>query len=295
MFQLGAITDELNPDIESALDLAVEFGLQQVELHTALGRTIEEWDDEQVSYMQAALNKRGLAVCCISSTVFLRCHLMDDSAPIPRLPGFRSITGSYQEHLVALKRCLEIAHRLAAPIVRIFGFWRAGPTTPEIYTLASQKLSLAAQMGASAGIKLAVENCPHTYFDWGERAVELVARVGSPFLGMLWDPCSGMRSVEPDYLARSNEIIRHLLHVHAKDILIDGQLKRGRKYVPILNGLVDWTEIFARLKRAGYEGVVCLETHHNGPDGTRESAARSSFAGLLRAYRENYPELEGAG
>lgn len=295
MFQLGAITDELNPDIESALDLTVELGLQHVELHTALGRTIEEWDDEQISYMQAALNKRGLAVCCISSTVFLRCHLGDDSTSIPRLPGFRSITGSYQEHLAALKRCLEIAQRLAAPIVRVFGFWRTGPTTPEIYTLASQRLSLAAQMGASAGVKLALENCPHTYFDWGERALELVARVGSPFLGMLWDPCSGLRSAEPDYLAKSSEIIRQLLHVHAKDILIDGQFKRGRKYVPILSGLVDWTEIFTQLKRTGYEGVVCLETHHNGPDGTRESAARASFAGLLQIYRENYPELEGAG
>jgi hypothetical protein len=45
MFQLGAITDELSPDIERALDLAAELGLKQIELHTALGRTVEECDE----------------------------------------------------------------------------------------------------------------------------------------------------------------------------------------------------------------------------------------------------------
>lgn len=294
MFQLGAISDELSPDIERALDLAAELGLKQIELHTALGRTVEEWDDEQISWLQAALNQRGLSVCCISSTVFLRCHLVANSASIPPLPGFRSIEGSYQQHLAALERCLEIAQRFCAPVVRIFGFWRTGPTNTEIFTLASHKLSHAAQMAASKGVRLALENCPHTYFDWGKRAVKLIAEVGSPSLGMLWDPCSSLRSGEPDYLAHSSEISRYLLHIHAKDIVIDSQLKRGRKYVPVLQGQVNWTEIFLRLKRSGYDGVVCLETHHNGPDGTRESAARASFAGLLRVYRETFHKLEGA-
>jgi sugar phosphate isomerase/epimerase len=294
MFQLGAITDELSPDIERALDLAAELGLKQIELHTALGRTVEEWDDEQVTWLQAALNQRGLSVCCISSTVFLRCHLAADPIPIPSLPGFRSIEGSYKRHLTALERCLEIAQRFCAPVVRIFGFWRAGPTTAEIYTEASHKLSEAAQMAAFMGVRLALENCPHTYFDWGRRAAKLVAKVDSPFLGMLWDPCSSLRSGDPDYLAHSSEISRCLLHIHAKDIVMDSQLKRGRKYVPVLQGQVNWTEIFFQLKRSGYDGVVCLETHHNGPDGTRASAAKASFAGLLQVYRETFHELEGA-
>ena len=283
MFQLGGITDELSPNINHALDMACEFGIQTVELHTAWRRSVELWDDEQVAMIEAALKKRNLSVCCISSTVFLRCHLNESTAPIPRLPGFRSITGGYQEHLEALVRCLDIAQRLRAPIVRIFGFWREGATTNETYHQAEEKIAVAAELAASSKIKLALENCPHTYFDWGARAARLIEKLGSHWVGLLWDPCSGLRSGEPDYLAPYDTIIRLLLHVHAKDMILDDRLKRGRKYVPILQGQVDWVEILSRLKRSNYDRVVCLETHHTGPDGTRESAAKASFDGLLRA------------
>lgn len=285
MTQLGAITDELSPNIDFALDMACELGIQKVELHTAWGRTVELWDDEQVATVEVALKKRGLSVCCISSTVFLRCHLDESTATIPRLPGFRSIAGSFQEHLDALGRSLEIAKSLRAPIVRIFGFWREGATTDETYHLAAEKIAAAAELAASSKIKLALENCPHTYFDWGARAVRLIEEIGSDWVGMLWDPCSGLRSGEPDYLAHYSTIDPFLLHVHAKDMVLDAGLKRGRKYVPIMQGQIDWVKIFSHLKRSNYDGVVCLETHHTGPDGTRESAAKASFEGLIRAYQ----------
>jgi sugar phosphate isomerase/epimerase len=287
MFVLGAITDELSPNLLRALDMACEFGIDQVELHTAWGRTLEYWDDEQINTMRELLQARHLRVCCISSTVFLRCHLVENPAPIAALPGFRSISGSYQDHLEALKRCLHIAEQIEAPIVRIFGFWREGPTLEESYAQAAEKITEAACIAAPYGIKLALENCPHTYFDWGERAERLVAQVDSPWLGLLWDPCSGLRAGEPDYLAAYENIVQSLLHVHAKDILLDDRRKEGRKYVPVLQGQVDWMEIFRRLKTSSYAGVVCLETHHNGPDGTRESAARASFGGLQRAYQSS--------
>ena len=73
---------------------------------------------------------------------------------------------------------------------------------------------------------------------------------------------------------------------YASDPPVDARLKRGRKYVPVGQGQVDWFDIFDNLRRSGYDGVVCLETHHNCPDGRRESAAKASFAGLRGVYRQ---------
>jgi hypothetical protein len=34
------------------------------------------------------------------------------------------------------------------------------------------------------------------------------------------------------------------------------------------------------LQADGYQGVVCIETHHLGPDGAKESAAIATYNGL---------------
>ena len=104
--------------------------------------------------------------------------------------------------------------------------------------------------------------------------------VDSPWLKMLWDPCSGLRAGEPDILAPFPAIQPHLVHVHAKDILVDPALKRGRRYVPIGQGQLPWPQLLSLLLESGYTGAISLEPHHLGPDGTRESAARESVLGM---------------
>jgi len=84
---------------------------------------------------------------------------------------------------------------------------------------------------------------------------------------------------------RALDAIRpYLAHVHAKDMVIDAGLKRGRVYVPVGEGEVRWKEIVASLVHTGYDGVLSLETHHVGADSTRESATVASYNGLRRIY-----------
>jgi sugar phosphate isomerase/epimerase len=286
MYRLGAITDELSPNTERALDMAQDFGLCEVEIHSAWNTNVETLTDAQVQVLKKLVRERDLRVCCISSTVFLRCHLADSNQSIPRLPGFQSIEGRYEEHLSALERCLDLANILGAPLVRVFGFWQEAPTEPAIYDQAAEKLVTPIQMAQAKGIRLALENCPHTYFDWGERAAKLVDLIDSVWFQMLWDPCTGLRSGEPDYLIAYKLIQPFLVHVHAKDLLLDPTLKRGRAYVPVGAGQVRWQEILSQLQEDGYQGVVCLETHHISPQGFKEQAAIASFQGLKRIYDE---------
>ncbi len=167
MLRLGAIANELSRSTERAFTMAQEWGLSEIELHTVWEKNIEMLNNGEVGRLKDLLHKHQLHLCCLSSTVFLRCHLDDRDEPIEWHTSFLSIDGRYAEHLHALERCLAIATELEAPMVRIFGFWRTGPTLEETFQEAAERIRPGIRMAEAAGIPLALENCPHTYFDWG--------------------------------------------------------------------------------------------------------------------------------
>lgn len=282
--RIGAINDELSPNFKQALDLAVALGIQDIEIHTFNQKPIEVLKPDELLTLRKWLKERDLKVCNLSSTVFLRCHLDENCTDeIEWHTRFANISGGYADHLQALKRALEIAAELQAPSVRIFGFWKEASLTQTIFERAIERLREPLALAEAAEIPLLLENCPHTYFDWGARTIQLIEMAGSPWMRMLWDPCSGMRSGEPDVLEAYPRIRPWLAHVHAKDIRFHPTSKRGHSYVPIGEGEMRWPAILAQLASDDYEGVISLETHHQAPDGTKESAAIAMMAGMKQA------------
>jgi len=284
MFQLSAINSEISSDLNQALSIAKEFGLRSIEIHTIEGKCVETLEPDTIQTLKKTLDQHGLSVCCVASTAFLRCPL-DDQDPIPDTFDYPSISGSYQYHLSALENALYIANELNAPQVRIFGFFRRGPTTEQVYQRIADRLHQPIRMAREAGVRLVLETCPHTYLDWGARAAHFAGMVNSPWLRILWDPAGPVRAGEQDYIAPYPQLQPYLGHVHAKDILIDPALEGGRAYVPIGQGMIQWHQILRQLATDGYAGWVSLEPHHVGSDGRLESAARASFQDLDRIYQ----------
>jgi L-ribulose-5-phosphate 3-epimerase len=284
MFQLSAINSELSSDLNQALSIAKEFGLRAIEIHTIEGECVETLESEKIQTLKKSLGQHGLSVCCVASTVFLRCPL-EEQDPIPDTFAYPSISGGYQYHLSALENVLSIANELNAPQVRIFGFIRCGPTTEQVYQRIADRLDQPIRMAQESGVRLVLETCPHTYLDWGARAAHFAHMVDSPWLQILWDPAGPVRAGEQDYMAPYPQLKPYLGHVHAKDILIDSTREDGRAYVPVGQGLIQWQQILKQLAADGYAGWVSLEPHHVGPDGKLESAARASFQGLNQIYQ----------
>ncbi len=126
MFRLSAITDEISTGFERALDLIGEWGLEDVEIHTLWGTSVEALTSEQVTGLCDVLAERRLRVAALDSTAFLRCRLRGGPLPESWSKRFHSIAGDIDQHLTMLGRCLETARLLDAPLVRIFGFWGDG-------------------------------------------------------------------------------------------------------------------------------------------------------------------------
>ena len=128
------------------------------------------------------------------------------------------------------------------------------------------------------GVKLAFENCPMIFSadEWpGGHNIAYSPHVWRRILeawggdvGMNYDPSHLVwQMIDPGRFVR--EFGGHILHAHAKDLMIDrdglyerGILSAGIGWqVPRMPGLgeVDWGLYFSALYRAGYDGPVIIE------------------------------------
>jgi L-ribulose-5-phosphate 3-epimerase len=282
MFRLGVITDEISDNFERALDIVGEWGLQDIEIHTLWDTHVEALTDEQVARLQTTLKERRLRLVVLDSTAFLRCPLYGDAVPESWSKRFQSIGGTFDVHLSALERCLQIAQRLEVPFVRIFGFWGAGKLTQEVVQDIASQLQTPIRLAVQAGVVLVLENCPHTYLDHTRHVLRVLELIDSPYLRLLWDPSNAYRSGERDVADLVSEVSPFLAHMHVKGVTLDSRAVRGREYVMIEKGDIDYRHLLQQVMLAGYEGVVSLEPHYALPKGGREGAARESFGSLLR-------------
>ena len=142
------------------------------------------------------------------------------------------------------------------------------------------------------GVQLAFENCPMIFSrdEWpGGHNIAynpLIWRriLGEwPGVGMNFDPSHLVWQMIdiPRFIA---EFAPHMVHVHAKDLMIDadglyenGILSLGVGWqLPRMPGLgaVKWNEVFAGLYRAGYDGPVVIEHEDRRFEGNDEAVKR---------------------
>lgn len=144
-----------------------------------------------------------------------------------------------------------------------------------------------------SGVTLAFENCPMIFSgdEWpGGHNIAYAPKIWRRIFEV-WDEAVGM-NYDPSHLVWQmidqprfiREFGAHMVHVHAKDLMIDrdglyenGILSAGIGWqVPRMPGLgeVNWAETFAGLYRAGYDGSVIIEHEDRNFEGTDEKVKR---------------------
>lgn len=240
--RLGVITDEVSQDIWEAAGFARHFGLDALELRSVNDRGPFAWTREDAEEIKRAADEYGLAIAAISSPLF-KCNIDDEAAVAEHINGFR--------------RCAEHAKYLGCSLIRGFDFWRCGASVAE----RAGKFIEIAKICAEYRVYCVLENEPATHGGSPAEVLELVRAISSPWIKVLFDPGNTFfyspdeRPYPDDYELVKSE----MLHIHIKDSLCeDGKPKA----VCIGTGWVDYTGLIAALKRDGYSGYMCLETHY---------------------------------
>ncbi|CAN5795333.1 sugar phosphate isomerase/epimerase [soil metagenome] len=155
------------------------------------------------------------------------------------------------------------------------------------------------------GIKITIENCPMIFsrdewpggnnIAWSPYIWRRILEEWGDTIGLNYDP-SHLVWLMIDQPRFIREFGPHILHMQAKDVMIDrdGLYERGTLsggigwQIPRLPGLgeADWATIFAALYRAGYDGDVAIEHEDRQFEGSDALVKRGFLIArnVLRPY-----------
>ena len=279
--KLAVICDEISMDFEHALDVMGEYGVKSVELRSLWGSNIGDLTDEQAERVRAAVQARGMSVCCLASP-FFKCDLEgDEGGATGRVHQAteRGLAGQME----LLDRLIRFAKFFETDLIRVFAFWRHGDMTEDIERRIVEAFAEPAAIAEKAGVILALENEHACYLGGGVETARVLDAIDSPAVRGLWDPgnafCTGYEVPFPDgYEAMKPRLV----HVHVKDpVLRDGRYG----FVRMGEGDIDYMAQFRALKADGYSGYISLETHYK-PDNDSEKGSRQCLESLNRMLSE---------
>ncbi|HUY10237.1 MAG TPA: sugar phosphate isomerase/epimerase family protein [Candidatus Dormibacteraeota bacterium] len=281
--KLSVVTDEISADLETALELAKDWGAEGVEVRGVWGGRYPDVGEMWRRRVPELVQEAGLPVAAISPGLF-KIPLpspQPDATKILRwedaqvFEAHQRIEALADDHLHRLlPAAIEAAQRLDCRVIVAFSFETpsSGAETPEdAPQMVVDVLRDAADQTASAGITLAIEV---EHVCWGRDAKstnDLIRRVGRPGIGINWDPANAFAAGEeapyPSGWAILKEQVRH---VHFK------QARRQADGAAVFDtrGVIDWNGQIRALVDSGYQGWVSVETH------ARPKVA-SARAGLL--------------
>lgn len=292
MFRLGVITDEIDSNLQRALEVAREWGLSNVELNGLWGRNITDLAEEEVKRAERTIRDGGFRVCVIG-TPALKAVLLDDVVSV-------SESAEVAEHLECIRRGCALARRFGAPYVRIFSFRksgmqglgnpsprlpRGGPIPDAMLRKIAAGLRLAAEIAEEADVTLVVENVRSCWGNTCWNTARILEAADHPRLKMVWDPGNDYVSGGDPFPEGYEAARPWMAHVHLKNAVVvdaDAGLTRWER---IGGGDLDYRPMLARLAADSYEGVVSLETHWRGEGMTPEESSRASFADLQQALK----------
>ena len=282
--KLGVICDGISRDLTRAIDVMDEFDLTYAELQFVGDKEVGDHSAAEIVEMDQLLRGRGKPVSCLSRHIFA-------GTTSANRPG----DALHQKHMDALKRVIEMAHILEAPLVRIMTqkkeqiLW--GRNGAEKWNVAhgawdtmAPMIAPAVDLAKAEDVTLVVETGNGTMVNSNYTARKLIDELDAKdTLKVLWDPgnnCWCHEQAFPD----GYEAVKggYLGHVHIKDVLVDtpratlevrrmgtGQL--GPMFQPMADAM----------RADHYDGVISFESVFHPGNGDFEDGFRQCI-GLFK-------------
>jgi sugar phosphate isomerase/epimerase len=191
-----------------------------------------------------------------------------------------------------LRQVITAARLMKIGVVNTFMGGDRSLTPDDNWTRALQIFPDIVAHARDNGVTLAFENCPMIFSrdEWpGGHNIAYAPKIWRrifetwPEVGMNYDPSHLVwQMIDPLRFIR--EFGARMVHVHAKDLMIDheglyenGILSAGIGWqVPRMPGLgdLDWAKIFSALYRAGYDGPIIIEHEDRRFEGADDKVKR---------------------
>lgn len=293
--KISLVTDEVSADLETAIELGQEWGVEAFELRGIGSQRVPFYSDYQKQRVLELIETYGIQVAAISPGLF----------KIPFPPKKREsfslqvINSIYYDQWKAARRLLDYhlnellpasvdyAKQVGSQQIIAFSFNRGNhpPGLPPDEIL--EVLQQAARQVAQAGLKLSIEVEDHFWADTGVRTAELIRVVGETGLGVNWDPGNALEAGDLPFPSGYRAVQNHVQHVHFKDV------RRSADGIChyTLEGEIDWEGQIRALHENGYQGCISVEPHMQ----PKVASARAMIARLKKLIEMNEKSKQPAG
>jgi sugar phosphate isomerase/epimerase len=285
--KLGVICDGISRNLGHAVDVMDEYGLDYAELQFVGDKEVGDHSLQEITQIDSLLRDRGKPVSCLSRHIFA-------GMTAANRPG----DALHQKHMDALKRVIDMAQTVGAPLVRIMTqrkeqiLW--GKNGAEKWNVAhgvwetmAPMIAPAVELAKSENMILAVETGNGTLVNSNYTARRLIDELDAKeTLKVLWDPGNNCWCHERAYPDGYNELSGgYLGHIHIKDVIVDtprSSLESCRMGEGQLANL--FSPIAEALRADAYDGVVSFESVYHPGNGNFEDGFRLSIDHFKRLF-----------
>jgi sugar phosphate isomerase/epimerase len=233
-FSTLAFTDR---NLEAAISLGSSLGYAGVELRVIDGKLF----DSSLSVVDRARVKQTVA-----------------AARLPIVAVGSSVVLTKEEPGPELHRMLELTNEWESPFIRVYGgqLSEDSATRQKQMESAVKVLEEAIPIAERLGVVMLIET--HDGFSASSVTAELLAKVPSKWVGVIWDSLHPHRMGETPAEVYQN-IGARTFHVHIKDGRRSAAHKGGWQLVPLGEGEVPVPEVIQLLVAGGYKGFLTVE------------------------------------
>jgi len=253
-------------DWMKVLDFAQQNGFATVELRGLAGTmdlpSRPEFADSQIEQSKKEIAARGLRISCVSSSAN-----MHDTGP------------EHEKQLADARRFIDLASRLGAPYVRVFGNKLVGPQAAAVGHIAGSLRELGSYAGPK-NVTVILES--HGDFTTSIVLREILEKAASPSVALLWDAHNTFVEGKEDPEVTVRQLGKYIRHTHLKDARLaggqDNYVLTGRGDVPVKRQV----ELLAGIAYTGYYSFEWEKAWH--PEIEEPEIAIADYAKVITQY-----------
>jgi sugar phosphate isomerase/epimerase len=239
----GLASDAVSQDLETAVLLALEWGINALELKRFCYKRVPDLAPDEVAQIRSIQTRYPFELVSLSPGVF-KGPLTDGEIAA----GFRRL-----DDTIALANALDI------PRVVVFGFERTDGSNRPLDQLL-EVFREVERRGRQANITILIENDRGHWLNDTDLLEATIRGVGSRHLLVNWDPCNLIGEAPISQIKQAHHRLSDVIgHVHVKDASeVQG---REWKHAMLDEGDVPWDFHIQELQRAGFAGYMVVEPH----------------------------------
>lgn len=195
---------------------------------------------------------RGAGIEVLSGMMGFRGEDYSTLQSIQATGGVRS-DEHWAENLAAVKANARIARRLGVGLVTLHAGFLPHNRADPLRSVMLERLGAVVDAFDDCGVRVGFE----TGQESAETLLEALADLDRPHAGVNFDPANMILYGMGDAVDALRKLLAagRVVQVHVKDALPTGQAGTWGQEVPVGQGTVDWTALFAALREAGGEGA----------------------------------------